>query len=260
MTAGCRRFENKVAVVAGGASGMGAATAQRLASEGARVVVGDINAEGAERVAAGIVDAGGEAVPVVFDLADEASVDALMQAAVGTFGGVDVLHANAADLSEATITGDTDAVSIDIDLFDSIIRTDLRGYLFCCRYAIPRMLERGGGAIVCTGSDGALLALNYRVAYCAAKAGVNSLVRHVAATWGKQGIRCNTVSPGPIQSETMVRWSQPAFLEATLARSPSQRLGEPADIAGCVAYLLSDDAAYVNGQLISVNGGLIMPH
>jgi NAD(P)-dependent dehydrogenase (short-subunit alcohol dehydrogenase family) len=252
------RFLRKVAVVAGGASGMGAETAQRLASEGARVVVGDINAAGAERIATGIVDAGGEAISVVFDLADEASVAALMHTAVEAFGGIDLLHANGADLSDATVSADTDAVSIDIDIFDGIVRTDLRGYLFCCRYAIPQMLERGGGAIVCTGSDGTLIPQAARVAYCMAKAGVMALVRHVAVRWGKEGIRCNTVSPGPIQSETMLRQLAPEFLEGVLANSPSRRLGEPADIAACVAYLLSDDAAYVNGQVIPVNGGLLM--
>jgi NAD(P)-dependent dehydrogenase (short-subunit alcohol dehydrogenase family) len=249
------RLSDKAIVVAGAATGMGAETARRLASEGARVVVGDLDMHGAERVAADIARMGGEAIPVRFDLNSEASVAALMDRAVAEFGRIDGLHANAADLSDETVHGDRDAVSIEIELFDSILRSDLRGYLFCCRHAIPRMLERGSGAIVCTASDGALMPQPYRVAYCAAKAGVVSLVRHVAIRWGKDGIRCNAVSPGLIQSKTALRSLTPEFRASVLDRLPSTRLGEVADIAGSVAYLLSDDASWVNGQILSVNGG-----
>jgi NAD(P)-dependent dehydrogenase (short-subunit alcohol dehydrogenase family) len=253
-----QRFENKVVVMAGAATGMGAATARRLAREGAKIVLGDINSEGAERLVAEIVDAGGEAVPAWFDLADEASVAALMQTAIDTYGRLDGLHANGADLRDVTVKGDTDAVQIDIDVFDGILRTDLRGYLFCVRYAIPHMLAGGGGSIVCTVSDGAQQAQPWRVAYCAAKAGVISLVRHVALVWGPRGIRCNGVSPGLILSETALRQLNDEFRERALSRMPSTRLGEPGDIAGAVAYLLSEDADWVNGQQLSVNGGLLM--
>jgi NAD(P)-dependent dehydrogenase (short-subunit alcohol dehydrogenase family) len=237
---------------------MGAETARRLADEGAKVVVGDINVEGAGQVAASIEEAGGSAAVAEFDLGDEASIEAMMHKAVDVFGGIDGLHANAADLSDQTIMADTDAVEIDIEVFDRIIRTDLRGYLFCCRHAIPLLLERGGGAIVLTSSDGSLNAQPSRVAYCAAKSGVNSLVRHISARWGKEGIRCNAVSPGLIQSETALRQLTPRFREAAMGRAHSPRLGEPSDIAGCVAYLLSDDAGWVTGQVISVNGGLVV--
>jgi NAD(P)-dependent dehydrogenase (short-subunit alcohol dehydrogenase family) len=249
-----RRLAGKVAVVAGGATGIGAETSRRLASEGALVVVGDLDAGGAERVAATIRDTGEQAVSAAFDLGDEASVAALIQTAVETFGGVDLLHANAADVSERTTAADTDAVSIDLDVFDHILRTNLRGHLVCCRYAIPKMLERGGGAIVCTSSGGGVTALPRLVGYCAAKAGVISLVQHVAARWGKEGIRCNAVAPGPIQTDTFLR--QPEEARALLLeRILGPRLGIPADVAACVAYLLSDDAAFVNGQVIQVNGG-----
>jgi NAD(P)-dependent dehydrogenase (short-subunit alcohol dehydrogenase family) len=249
-----RRLAGKVAVVAGGATGIGAETSRRLASEGAHVVVGDIDCESAERVAASIRDTGEQAVSARFDLGDEESVAALIQKAVETFGCIDLLHANGADLSERTTSADTDVVDIDLDVFDHILRTDLRGYLLCCRYAIPRMLERGGGAIVCTSSGGGLKALPRLVGYCTAKAGVNSLVQHIAARWGKEGIRCNAVAPGPIQSETFLRQPE-ASRDLLLDRIFSPRLGSPADVAACVAYLLSDDAAFVNGQVISVNGG-----
>ena len=252
------RFTGKVVVVAGGASGMGAETSRRLAREGAAVAVGDINLAGAEQVAAEITAAGGKAVSAEFDLADEASVEALMQKASDVYGGIDAMFAVAADLSDETVRADTNAVEIDIEVFDRILRTDLRGYLFCCRYAIPRLLERGGGAIVCTSTDGTFNAQPSRVAYCAAKAGVTTLVRHVAARWGREGIRCNAVSPGLIQTPPALRQLTPEFRDAALARVLSTRLGEAADIAGCVAWLLSEDADWVTGQVISVNGGLVV--
>lgn len=251
-----QRLEDKVAVVAGGATGIGAETARRLAREGARVVVGDVNLRRAGETAKGIEDAGGSAIAVSFDLADEASVAALMQAAVDTFGGLDLLHNNGADLSNPPDV-DSDAVGIDIDVWDHVLRVNLRGYLFCCRHAIPHMLRRCGGAIVCTSSEGGSLGMPHLVAYSAAKAGVNALVRHVAARWGKEGVRCNAVSPGMILTDTLLAASTPEFVEAKVASVSSPRLGEPADIAGAVAYLLSDDAAWVNGQIISVNGGRV---
>ena len=253
--AAVRRLEDKVAVVAGGATGIGAATCRRLASEGARVVVGDINVEGAEKTAKSVVDAGGEAIAVDFDLEQEASVAALMQATVKAYGGIDLLHANGADL--AATVHDTDAVSVDIELFDHVIRVDLRGYLFCVRHAIPRMLERGGGAIVMTSSGAGYQALPNMPAYAAAKAGVGALVRHVAARWGKEGIRCNGIMPGGlITSESMLRNTRPEYTEQAEAKAfLSRYLGAPEDMANAVAFLLSDDASWMTAQVIALGGG-----
>jgi NAD(P)-dependent dehydrogenase (short-subunit alcohol dehydrogenase family) len=252
-----RRLENKVAVIAGGATGIGAESARRLASEGASVIVGDVNVEGAKETAAGIMDAGGTATPFAFDLADEELVAALIQSAVDTYGGIDLLHANGAAL-DLTVP-DTDVVDIDIDVWEQTLRVNLRGYLFCMRHAIPHMLRGGGGAIVCTSSAAAVMALPNMPAYMASKAGINALIRHVAARWGKEGIRCNGVSPaGLIRSPSMERNTRPEYIEAAAASAMSPRsLGEPADIAGAVAYLLSDDASWVNGQIISVGGNVV---
>jgi NAD(P)-dependent dehydrogenase (short-subunit alcohol dehydrogenase family) len=251
------RLENKVVAVAGGASGIGAESARRLASEGASVVVGDLNAAGAKGVAAEIADAGGTAIPFEFDLADEASVAALMQAAVNTYGSLDLLHANGAAL-HLTVP-DTDVVDIDIDVWEETLRVNLRGYLFCIRHAIPEMLRRGGGAIVCTSSAAAVMAMPNMPAYMASKAGINALIRHVAARWGKEGIRCNGVSPaGLIRTPSMESHTRPEYLEQAEATAMSPRaVGDPADIAGAVAYLLSDDASWVNGQIISVGGNVV---
>ena len=255
-----QRFEEKVVVVAGGAAGTGAETARWLAREGAQVVIGDINLEGAETTAAGIVEAGGTAIPAQFDLTDEASVAKLMQVAVDTYGGLDALFNNGADLRNETVKADADALSIDIDHWDYILQVDLRGYLFACRHAIPHMLRRGGGAIVCASSDAPFALHPTNVAYQAAKLGVVALVRHVVARWGKEGIRCNGVSPGPIATETWLRTIRDVGVDPDQVRatSPSGRLGEPADIAGTVAFLLSDDAAGINAQIIHVNGGRVV--
>jgi NAD(P)-dependent dehydrogenase (short-subunit alcohol dehydrogenase family) len=217
--------------------------------------VGDINVEGAEITAKRVIDAGGEAIAVAFDLEEEGSVSALMQATVDAYGRIDLLHANGADLA-ATVY-DTDAVSVDIELFDHVIRVDLRGYLFCARHAIPRLLEQGGGAIVMTSSGAAYQALPNMPAYCAAKAGVGALVRHIAARWGKEGIRCNGILPGGlIQSESMLRNTRPEYTERAEARAfLSRYLGDPEDMANAVAFLLSDDASWMTGQVIALGGG-----
>jgi NAD(P)-dependent dehydrogenase (short-subunit alcohol dehydrogenase family) len=249
------RLKNKVTVIAGGASGIGAETARRLASEGASVVVGDLNMEGAQEVAAEIGTTGGTAMPFEFDLADEGSVAALMQVAVDTFGSLELLHANGAAL-HLTVP-DTDIVAVDLDVWEQTLQVNLRGYLFCLRHAIPHLLRRGGGAIVCTSSSAAVMPLPFHPSYNVSKAGVNALVRHVAARWGKEGIRCNGVSPaGPIRTPSFERHTRPEARDSAAARSMSPRtMGEPADIASAVAYLLSDDAAWVNGQILSVGGG-----
>jgi NAD(P)-dependent dehydrogenase (short-subunit alcohol dehydrogenase family) len=251
-----RRFDDQVVVVAGAASGIGAATAHRLASEGARVVVGDIDIERAEKVAADITASGGTATAVPYDQAEEASIAALVEAALVTYGGVDGLHANAADL--AIIGDDGDATEVSLEVFQRTMDVDLRGYMLLTRYVVPPMLERGKGSIVYTSSGAAFVGEAERVCYAMAKAGVNALMRHVATRWGKKGIRSNAVAPGLVLTAG-VRDSLPEeFRNSVLRRQRSPRLGDPADVAAAVAYLLSADAEWVVGQVLSVDGGVTM--
>jgi NAD(P)-dependent dehydrogenase (short-subunit alcohol dehydrogenase family) len=244
-----------VAVLAGGAGGIGTATSVRLAEEGALVMVGDLDGAAAAVVADRITAGGGRAQAVQVDVSDEASVQALMAAAVDAFGGIDALHVNAADLAPATIFGDTDALTVPLDLFDHTIAVDLRGHLLCTRHALPHLLERGGGAIVYTSSAAAFVGEPLRPSYAMAKSGVNALARHVASAWGKQGIRANCVAPGLVLHGEVAARSSEELRSSAFKRGRSNRMGTPEDVAAMVTMLLSDDASWVNGQVISVDGG-----
>ncbi len=250
-----RGLEGEAVLMAGGAGGIGTATSLRLGAEGARVAVGDLNREGAEAAAARIIEAGGEAFPVVVDIGDEESVVSAVQATAKAFGGIDAVHVNAADLSPTTIGNDTDAETIDLDAFDRTIRTGLRGHLLCTRHALPELLRRGGGALVFTSSAAAFIGEPERPAYAIAKSGINALVRHVASRWGKQGVRANAVAPGLVLTDKILESLPPAFRDTALESTRSARLGRPDDIAAMVAFLMSSDAEWINGQVISVDGG-----
>ena len=253
-----RGLTDKVAVVAGGAGGIGTATSLRLGEEGARVVVGDLNEAAAKDVADRITNAGGTAIAVPFDISDDESVRDLVSAAVDTFGGVDCCHANAADLSVPVIMGDTDALSIDMGIWDRTMLVNLRGFLLVTRQVIPKLLERGGGAIVYTSSAAAFVGEPARPAYAAAKSGVNALMRHVASHWGKQHVRANAIAPGLTVSDEMSEVIPHELQQRTLKGTRSWRLGHPRDIAAMVAFLLSEDGEWVNGQVISVDGGVTL--
>ncbi len=198
-----QRFEGKVAVVVGGATGIGAATAHRLADEAARVVVADVVGDAAQATSDSIVEAGGVASPFTCDITESDQVAALFSFAAETFGGVDVVHVNAADLSIAD--RDTDAVTVPLEVFDRSIAVNLRGHLLAARFAIPAMLKRNGGSIVFTSSRGGLTSDSVRVSYSISKSGLLALNRHIALKWGKQGIRSNIVAPGAVLTDPVFR-------------------------------------------------------
>jgi len=250
-----RGLGGKVAAVAGGAGGIGTATCLRLAAEGATVVVGDRDAAAAAAVAARITEGGGNALGLGMDVSDEASVAAFFAAAADFQGGVDAVHVNAADLSPAVIGNDTDALDVDLGLFDHTLAVNLRGHLLCTRRAVPLLLAKGGGPIAYTSSAAAFMGEPARPSYAVAKAGINALVRHVASRWGKEGIRANAVAPGLVVTPTVAAMGVTDVQREALRRTPSPRLGRPEDIAAMVAFLLSDDGEWVNGQVVSVDGG-----
>ncbi len=251
----CRRLVGKVAVVAGASTGIGRATALRLAGEGAQVLAGSPESEQAaiESLVAEIESAGGIARGAAFDATDDASVAALVDTAITAFGGIDVFHANFADLR--VIFADTDAVSVTDDVLDRTLEVNLKGMMRATRHAVPRLLERGGGAMIYTSSSASIVGEPVRPCYAIAKAGVNALVRHVASRWGREGIRANAVLPGLVITPEK-RSTMPSDLQQqVLASGRSTRLGEVEDIAAMVALLASRDGEWINGQSIAVDGG-----
>jgi NAD(P)-dependent dehydrogenase (short-subunit alcohol dehydrogenase family) len=247
-------LEQKVIVVAGGATGIGAESARQLAQAGARVVVGDINEEGGRRTVKAI---GGEARFVPFDISDEASVKALMDEAIEAFGRVDGLFSNAADLRPEVLSMDTDIVSMNSEIWHRSLAVDLTGFFYTARHALPHVLAAGGGSIVVTSSAAAFQGGRTRPAYATSKAGLGALVRHIATRWGKEGVRCNAVAPGLVLSDELRPKVPEERQQAYLGSQLLARLGEPKDIASMVTYLFSDEAEWITGQVIGVDGGMV---
>lgn len=247
-------LEGKSIVVAGGASGIGRATAVRLAAANARVIVGDIDGEGAERTAAELRDAGGWARGVAFDLADDAACAELIDVAVREAGHLDGLFNVGADTSPQTFSRDTDLLTVPPEVWQRTLDVDLTGYMRTSRAALPHLLERGG-AIVNTVSGLILNGDHQRPAYGAAKGGVLVLTRHIASRWGRDGIRCNSIAPGFVATEQSLANIPQEYQEQVRSMVRSPRLGRPEDIAAMATFLLSDDGEWINGQLIPINGG-----
>ncbi|MDX3746548.1 SDR family NAD(P)-dependent oxidoreductase [Streptomyces sp. AK08-02] len=246
-------------VIAGGGNGIGAGTAERLAAEGATVVIGDIDVDAAQATAKRISDVGGAALAVESDLADERSVRALFDTTVDQLGGVDGLYNVAADASADVLGRDGDLLDMDPAVWRRTLEVNLIGFALTCRAALPLLLAKGGGAIVNTSSASAHVGDHQRAAYQTSKAGINALTRHVASRWGKEGIRCNCVSPGVVMTESAEKMAlTPQALEFARMTIPSPRFGRPGDLAGVVAFLLSDDAEWINGQVWSINGGALL--
>jgi len=251
------RLQDKAIIVLGAGTGIGAATARRLAQEGAHVCLADINTEAAEAVAQEVASAGGKAFALPFDIADEASVNAVVATAVERLGRLDGAHINAADLR--IIHEDSDALSEDLAVFDRTLAVNLRGHFLATRAVLPHLLAQGG-AVVYTSSGAAEAAEPTRPAYAVTKSGINALMRHVASRWGREGIRANCVSPGLTITDEMRSSGlmPPEFEKMALSATPHTRLGHPDDIAAVVSMLLSDDGQWINGQAYHVDGGSVM--
>jgi NAD(P)-dependent dehydrogenase (short-subunit alcohol dehydrogenase family) len=248
------RHEGKVALCAGSATGMGAITARRLAAEGAKVVIADVNEAGAKALIESIHAAGGIGLALGFDITEEASVTATIARVVAEYGRIDLMHVNATD-RERNLE-DKDVVTTDLAVFDRMHKVSLRGHLLCSRAAIPEMLKSGGGAIVYTSSGASKTSAPMRMSYYIAKAGLNGLMRHVAQRWGREGIRANCVCPGLILTDAVRINTSEKEREAMLAAAPSGRLGSEEDVAALVSFLLCDaEAGWINGQAVNLDGG-----
>jgi len=251
------RFTGKAAIVTGAGSGIGRATAALLASEGAAVTVADISLDSAESAAAAITAAGGTARAQLVDVADPDEVAAMVADTTAAFGRLDVLHNNAAALDQNRF--DQDVVTMDLDTWQRVMDVNLTGPMLGCRFAIPAMLEGGGGSIVNTASAAAFYGSVTLAAYGTSKAGVVALTRYVATAYGDRAIRCNAVAPGVV----VAREAQDALggpmgdrLRRYTRGHLTGRLGYPEEIAHAVAYLASDEAAFVTGEVLRIDGGL----
>ena len=251
-----KRLKERIAIVTGAASGIGAATAKRLAAEGAGVVLGDINHAGAENVAHEIEKAGGSAIAQPMDLNDEAGIRKMVAATLGHFGGLHIVHNNAADMRPRHLDEDMAVDLMDADLWDSIFHANMRGTMLVTKYALPALLEAGDAAIINTSSGAALTGNLYRPAYGASKAAINNFTMYVATQYGKQGVRCNAIAPGIVVTAAAQASNDENRFEVLMRHVLSPQVGRPDDIAGVVAMLASDDGRYINGQIIAVDGGI----
>lgn len=246
-----RRLEGKVAIVTGGGGGIGSAVARRIVDEGGRIVIADLFEDSARTAAESLGDA---AFAVQFDASDPASIEAMVDAAVDRFGGLDILHNNAAMTDPAKHPFDTTPVDIPIEIWDEIIDVNLRGYLLGCKYAIPHMIARGGGSIVNTASNSGIAGDLARVAYGTSKGGIITLSKYVATQYGKQNIRCNSISPGVVLTPALEA-TVPGLKELIQRHILTPEFGTPDDIAALVAFLASDESRYITGENISISGG-----
>jgi len=244
------RFEGKVAVVTGAARGIGEAYAAALAAEGAAVVVADVDAEGGEAVAAKIAGDGGTALFSHTDVSDAVSAAATAERAVAAYGGVDLLVNNAAIYGDMAFDL---LITVDWDYYRRFMSVNLDGALVMTRAVWPLMKARGGGAIVNQSSTAAWL---YSGFYGLAKAGINGLTQQLAHELGGMGIRVNAIAPGPTDTEATRRQAGDAAKELvkTLA---IKRMGRPDDLVGACLFLLSDEASWVTGQIVNVDGGQV---
>lgn len=248
------RLSGKVAIVTGAASGIGAGTARVLAAAGAAVVIADVNLDKAEAQAAAIRAARFPAKAIEADVSDEASVERLVAETVASFGGLDVVHNNAAatalSRSEAQLIADADPAD-----WDTTFRVNTTGAMLVIKHAIPRMLERGGGSIINMSSGAGQRGDLGHAAYGASKAAIVALTQYVATQYGKQGIRCNAIAPGMIITPDNIHIHGGRTSELMLRHQLTPRLGTPDDIANTVLFLASDESAFITGQLICVDGG-----
>jgi NAD(P)-dependent dehydrogenase (short-subunit alcohol dehydrogenase family) len=248
------RLEGKVALVTGGSSGIGRASAQALAEEGAKVVVADVAVEGGEETVGMIQEGGGEAIFVRADVSKGAEVEAMVNKAVETWGRLDCAHNNAGIAEPRVLTAD-----LAEETWDRIINVNLKGMWLCLKYEILQMLKQGGGAIVNTSSVIGLVAVRHQPAYIASKHGVVGLTKAAALEYARAGIRVNAVCPAAIRTPAL-EWfirENPQVEEQLIAQNPMGRLGTPEEVAAAVVWLCSDAASYITGHSMVVDGGVI---
>ena len=249
------RLTEKICLITGAGSGIGRAMALRFAQEGATVVLGDQDGQAAELVAAAVRQAGGRAQPIEADVTQPMEVQAMVRATVDTFGSLDVLINQAGVIQVGDITDMSEAE------WDRVIDVNLKGVFLGCKFGLRAMLAQGGGVIINTASVSGLVGIPKQAAYCASKGGVIALTRALAVDFADRNIRVNCIAPGPIDTpwtENVLRapGDPSAEYRWIVMSQPLKRLGTMDEVAAAAAYLASDDAAYVTGTVLVIDGGL----
>jgi NAD(P)-dependent dehydrogenase (short-subunit alcohol dehydrogenase family) len=245
-----KRLDGKVAIVTGGGSGIGRATAELFAEEGAKVVVAEYDAAGGKETVERIKKAGGDAIFVQVDVSKIDQVQRLVKVALDTYGKINVLFNNAGILTFGSV------VETDEETWDRMMAINLKGTYLCSKYVIPHMIAAGGGSIVnVSSSTGAYLANGNSAAYVASKGGVTLLTRCMAIDHAKHHIRVNAIAPGPTDTPMLRKNLSVDLLAKFEATFPMKRLGLPRELANAVLFLASDEASFVTGHVMAVDGG-----
>jgi NAD(P)-dependent dehydrogenase (short-subunit alcohol dehydrogenase family) len=246
------RLNDKIAIVTGAASGIGAASARLFAEEGARVTLADKNHELLDEVVREITDAGGTAIGIGTDVSNEASIQRMVEQTAEEFGGLNIMFANAG------ISGRFDLETVNCEDFDRIMHVNLRGPFLCAKYAVPKIADSGGGSVIFTASELALVGSPGASVYSASKAGLIGMARGLALDFADANIRFNCICPGAV--DTPMLWREEngdrEQVEADISsRMPLGRVGRPEEIAKSALYLASEDSSFVTGHALVVDGG-----
>jgi 3-oxoacyl-[acyl-carrier protein] reductase len=253
-------FNQRVAIITGGANGIGLATAQRFAASGARVAIWDRVKVAGDAAVAALTANGHEAIFVETDVTSRGSVQSAVDATVARFGGIDILVNNAGITRDAQLAKIKDGAVVGgmtDDEFDSVIAVNLKGVFTCAQAVIPHLVARGGGRIINATSVVARAGNFGQTNYVATKAGVIGMTQVWARELGKRNITVNAIAPGFIATE-MTAKMPPAVLDGMKAHTPADRLGSPDDVAAAYCFLASDYAAFINGAVLAVDGGLVI--
>jgi NAD(P)-dependent dehydrogenase (short-subunit alcohol dehydrogenase family) len=248
------RLMGKRAFISGAGGGIGRASAQKFAAEGAAVICADIRAAPAEETAHVIAQAGGRAATAIADLSDPAECEAAFGQAAKAFGGIDIVFNNAGIVH----AGDAGPVETELGAWDATIAANLTAVFLACKYGLPHLLANGNGALINNASIVALVGSAFpQIAYTAAKGGVLAMTREIAVMYARQGLRANAICPGPVATALVTAFlADEAAWNLRRPYMPMGRLGKPEEIANVVAFLASDEASYVNGAAYTIDGGI----
>jgi len=249
------RLNEKVSIITGAGGGMGRVAALRFAAEGSRVVVADNRKAAADETVRQVRASGGEATPIAVDVSAEADAKAMVDAAIQTYGHLDVLYNNAGIMPEA----DHSVVDTPVEAWDQVMAVNVRGVYLACKHAIPRMIERGSGSIINVSSFVAILGCSVpQDAYTASKGAVLALTRSLAVQFAPHGVRANAILPGPVETPLLMDWllKDEEAKKIRLARNPTGRFGKAEEVVALAVYLASDESAWTNGASLVVDGGI----